>query len=421
MKIFYNALFFVSCCLTLASCLKEDRNYAAGRPNPVASVEVIRALYKGSDVTITPGKIMEATKISGVVISDASAKNIAANKFVLQNFGRGNVRGITIELAANANHPFVVGDSVVIEVSGGTLTRNKGMLTLTGISMDKVSKVASNVVVKPRPVSTAELASNFSVYEGTLVQISADINPPPAVGETYSGSKRLFDGSDSVIILHTEPEASFATNKLPSNAAFAGIATLFNTNGNSAEGASKQLRLRNVADVTNASGPLYPNFPENFENGTPKTSYTAGNATLTTGVWRLDQAIIAAEANDRAKSPVNAVRMQQNLSVSAYLQMMFDLNNGASKVTIWHGSYGAASDPPATWRLEYSTDSGVTWIKTGADITSIDKNKQMITFLMDIKGKVRFRINKLGPGTSNGSTILNGRLSIDDFAVYQNL
>ena len=107
MKIFYNALFFVSCCLTLASCLKEDRNYAAGRPNPVASVEVIRALYKGSDVTITPGKIMEATKISGVVISDASAKNIAANKFVLQNFGRGNVRGITIELAANANHPFV--------------------------------------------------------------------------------------------------------------------------------------------------------------------------------------------------------------------------------------------------------------------------------------------------------------------------
>jgi hypothetical protein len=420
MKNIYCALLIVACCITFTGCLKEDVNFAAGRPNPIASVEVIRALYKGADVTITPDKIMEATKVSGVVISDAAAKNIPANQFVLQNYGRGNLRGITVELPANVTHSFVPGDSLIIEISGANLTRSKGSLTLA-ITADKITKAASNVAVKPKPVSTSELASNFSIYESTLVQISADINPAPVAGETYSGGKRLFDGSDSVITLYTDPSATFASNKLPANAAFAGIATFFNDKGDAATGAMKQLKPRNVTDITNASGPLYPNFPENFENGTPKTSYAAGNVTLSSGIWRLDQAIIASEANDRAKSPVNAVRMQQNLSVSAYLQMMFDLNNGASKITIWHGSYGAASDAPATWTLEYSTDSGVTWTKTGPDITSVDKNKQMITFLVDIKGKVRFRINKLGPGTSNGTTILNGRLSIDDFAVYQNI
>jgi hypothetical protein len=421
MKNIYCALLMLAGCITFTGCLKEDVNFAAGRPNPVASVEVIRSLYKGADVNISPDKIMDATKMAGVVISDGTAKNIPANQFVLQNYGRGNVRGIIVELPANVSSPYAPGDSLIIEISGANLTRSKGSLTLTSVTADKITKAASNVVVKPKPVSTSELASNFSAYESTLVQISADINPTPVAGETYSGSKRLFDGSDSVITLYTDPAATFASNKLPANAAFAGIATLFNDKGNGAESAVKQLRLRNVADVTNASGPLYPNFPENFENGTPKSSYTAGNSTLGSGVWRLDQAIIASEPNDRAKSPVNAVRMQQNLSVSAFLQMMFDLNNGASKVTIWHGSYGAAADAPATWRLEYSTDSGVTWTKTGADVTSVDKNKQMITFLVDIKGKVRFRINKLGPGTSNGTTILNGRLSIDDFAVYQNI
>jgi hypothetical protein len=420
MKSIYFFLLTFFSMLAVTSCLKEDINPAKGTPNPIASVEVLRSVYKGSDVLITPDKIMEASKISGVVISTAASNNFPAGHVVVQNFGRGNVRGITILLDAQSAAAYQPGDSLLIDVIGGKLTRDKGVLLVSGLTANKITKLASNVAVTPKPVSTAELASNFSNYEGTLVQISADINPSPLTGETYSGNKRLFDGSDSVIILHTEANASFAGNKLPANAAFAGIPTWFSDKSNSTDGAVKQLRLRTIADVTNASGPLYPNFPETFENGTPKGSYTAANSTLATGVWRLDQAIIDSTANDRAKSPVSAIRMQQNLSVSAYLQMMFDLENGASKVTLWHGSYGAASDPPATWRLEYSTDGGVTWTKTGSDVTSIDKNKKMITFLLNIDGKVRFRINKLGPGTSNGTTILNGRLSIDDFAVYQN-
>ena len=40
-------------------------------------------------------------------------------------------------------------------------------------------------------------------------------------------------------------------------------------------------------------------------------------------------------------------------------------------------------------------------------------------FLMDIKGPVRFRIKKLGLGASSPPNVFNGRLGMDDFAVYK--
>ena len=40
------------------------------------------------------------------------------------------------------------------------------------------------------------------------------------------------------------------------------------------------------------------------------------------------------------------------------------------------------------------------------------------SFLMNISGPVRFRITKLGLGVTS-ATIFNGRLDIDDLAVYQ--
>ena len=135
----------------------------------------------------------------------------------------------------------------------------------------------------------------------------------------------------------------------------------------------------------------------------------------------LYQAILGKEGNDRAVSQPNAIRMQQNLSEPGYLQMNFDVPNGATKVTAWVGSYGASSDKPAQWKLEYSQDQGVTWIQIGEDKWAISKTKELITFLMDIEGPVRFRIHKYGPGNgSTDATIQNGRLSIDDFAIYEN-
>ncbi|MGV3509512.1 MAG: hypothetical protein ACO1N7_09505, partial [Sphingobacteriaceae bacterium] len=95
------------------------------------------------------------------------------------------------------------------------------------------------------------------------------------------------------------------------------------------------------------------------------------------------------------------------------------LPKGASKVTLVYGSYG--SDPSSTWRLEYSTDAGATWIQAGQDVVDAESKPQSITFNLDIKGPVRFRVNKIGLGVSNVPFLLNGQLNIDDFSVYQNI
>jgi hypothetical protein len=110
--------------------------------------------------------------------------------------------------------------------------------------------------------------------------------------------------------------------------------------------------------------------------------------------------------------------MQQQLNFDAYVQMNFDLPNGASKVTFSYGAY--YTDASSTFRLEYSQDGGTTWQITGAPLSDASDASKVAIFLMDIKGPVRFRVNKLGLGPTNGVDVFNGRLSIEDFSVFSN-
>jgi hypothetical protein len=398
------------------ACLKEDINPSLGVVNPIATAEQIRAFYKGTDVDITTEKLSGSSKISGVIISDAVSKNTVPGNITLQNFGRGNVRGITIELGATATHPFVVGDSVEVDLVGSKLTSKRGVLLLTGIAADKIKKLASNATMSVKQITIAELAANFSTYEGTLVKVNADVKPTPVSGDTYAGDKGLNDGTSANLKLHTEAAAVFSASKIPASAAFAGIATY------GADTSVKQLWMRNINDVSNASGPLYTGYPEDFESPdfTVKSGYAAANVALKTGSWLFDQALLGnTGGRDRFNAAgLQCVRMQQNLSTPAYLQMNYDLLSGATKVTFTYGIY--YTDAGSTFRLEYSTNSGVTWLPIGPDVSDAPNGSKGATYLMNITGKVRFRINKLGLGTTGG-TILNGRLCIEDFAVYQNL
>lgn len=166
-----------------------------------------------------------------------------------------------------------------------------------------------------------------------------------------------------------------------------------------------------------AQDKLYPNFPESFETNS-KLSYAIDDVTLPTGRWRLDNTVIQSEKYETPTSGKHAVRMAMNLSTSAYLQMMFDLPNGASKVVLWYKCFPL--DKPSMWQLEYSTDKGKKWHPTGDLVVATNKDKYVeAVFELDIKGKVRFRINKIGLGDgSKNPDISNGRLNIDDFAVY---
>ncbi|SEW43359.1 DUF5689 domain-containing protein [Chitinophaga arvensicola] len=401
-------------CLALGGCLKKDIDYAHGTPSPVASVEVLRNTYRGEALQLTTNHLQGAERINGVVISDTSSGNLPAGNFILQDIGRGNMRGITIALGNNSKVPVSIGDSVTINVIGSTLISNKGSLQISGVAADKIKVLKQKAVVIIKSTSLSDLATNFSSYEGTLVKVNADFKQLPAPTDVYAGDKALYDGLDSSIVLHTEASAAFANDKMPASATFTGI-PLYNT--------TKQLYLRTISDVSNASGPLYTGYPEDFESpdASAKGSYAAAVVNLKTGLWLLDQAILANTKDRDRFNPAGkqCIRMQQNLSTPAYVQMNYDLPSGASKVTLSYGAY--YTDASSTWNLQYSTDHGVTWTVTGKNIKDAGPVAKTATFLVDIKGPVRFRICKLGLGASNGVDILNGRLSIEDVAIFQQL
>lgn len=176
-------------------------------------------------------------------------------------------------------------------------------------------------------------------------------------------------------------------------------------------------------NVKAQKGVLYAKFPESFEvtDQVFEPGYGKKSLVFPTGKWWFYGALVDTTGNDRPSNGRYAVRINKNNTKPCYLQMNFDVKNGASKVVVWYSSYGAKADKPATFRLEYSTDAGKTWTQTGEDIVAKIKNKQGATFITDIAGPVRFRIHKLALGNGDEDpNIANGRLSIDDFAVYQN-
>jgi hypothetical protein len=416
-------LAFLAICLAtlgLSSCVDENPNPAEGTPNPRASIYVLRESHHQNDVQLGTDALFGAHQVSGTVISDVSGKNWPDGLVAIQDTWRGKTRGIILNLGSSAAS-YTVGDSVVIDVRGSKLTHKDGMLQIVDLKTANINKVATGRPVNPKAVSVNEFNTNFERYESTLVIISGDADPLPTDDETYAGTKKIGDGSGETIALHTDANATFASRKLPASAGFIGVASR-------AANGTPVLRMRTQADAVNASGPIYAKFPESFEipDFNDKKSYNMkfpdgssnNERDLSTGNWTLYQSILEQTAGrDVVVSGKQAVRFQQNLTESALLQMNFDLPKGATKVTVWYATY--YTDRSSTWRLEYSQDQGQTWKQVGNNVSDATRTHKMATFMMDISGPVRFRINKLGLGASS-STVDNGRLGIDDFAVYRN-
>lgn len=169
--------------------------------------------------------------------------------------------------------------------------------------------------------------------------------------------------------------------------------------------------------TTKAQDKLYPNFPESFESDS-KLRYDLDDVNLPTGRWRLDNVVIQKERHEMPITGTHAVRMAMNHSKSAYLQMMFDLPNGASKISFWYKIF--STDKPCMFQLEYSSNKGKKWMPIGDLIVATDGTKYTkAEFDLDLDGPVRFRINKIGLGDgSKNPDISNGRLNLEDFAVY---
>lgn len=140
-------------------------------------------------------------------------------------------------------------------------------------------------------------------------------------------------------------------------------------------------------------------FPETFESGS-KTSYTAGNVTLTSGSWNLNDALIGTSTSDR-KTNTKSVRIQNTGIVS----MNFDISTGVSAVSFNYAKYG--TDANSSFEIWSSNNAGTSWQKLGNTVTASSTTLTKISFSANNTSAVRFQIRKIS----------GGKLNIDDIDV----
>ncbi len=190
-------------------------------------IDSINHLWKGANLTLA------TYKIKGVVISDKAGNNTTSGKLLTIQDGNAGV-----VIFFNSSHNFAKGDSLVVDISGGTLTNFNGVLEISNVSTADAEKMGTSAI-SPKVMTIKELVDNFDKNISTLVKIpDATITD----GGTYEGSKTLTDASGATIVVYTYKSATFANNPVPSTPkSFTAIVGRYGT--------TKQLLIRNSTDV----------------------------------------------------------------------------------------------------------------------------------------------------------------------------
>jgi DNA/RNA endonuclease YhcR with UshA esterase domain len=222
-----------------------------GGGGQLMSIADLRALHKGTTLTIPADK-----KIKGVVISDKAAGNTDPRNAVIQDGAAGVV------VRFKNNHDLSLGQEVEVTVSGQELSEFNGLLQVNNIDNGLAKINGAGQLPTPRVTSAAQIAANLNTWESTLVKITKGTF---SASGTYSGSKTLTDSTGQVVVF-TRSQATFAGSALPvgKNLDLVGIVSQFNT---------AQITPRNLNDIVvtggGGGGPSADNLlDESFSSGT---------------------------------------------------------------------------------------------------------------------------------------------------------
>ena len=130
---------------------------------------------------------------------------------------------------------------------------------------------------------------------------------------------------------------------------------------------------------------------EGFEAG-GKTAYAAGNVTLGTGSWLMDDALTGNLSTDRRTGNFSA-----RIRNTGLVHMNFN-KTGAGTVSIQHAVFG--TDGSSTWQLWSSTNNGSTWSQVGATVTTNSTTLQTANFTVNNANAIRFEIRKVSGGAN---------------------
>ncbi len=172
--------------MSFVSC-KKDKNIApAAVPAQTISFTDLKKLSTGASV-----KVPDAKKITGIVISDISNKNIDAKTVILQE--ATGKPGIVITF--DAAQTFAAGDQVEVNISNQVLAQVNGEIQLTNIPSANAKKTGTGTIV-PAITNAADVIKNATALAATLVTLPAG-NLSGGNGE-YSGALTYTDSTGTV-------------------------------------------------------------------------------------------------------------------------------------------------------------------------------------------------------------------------------
>lgn len=421
---------------------------------PIISIADLRALHTGSDVNI------EYNRIKGIVISDS--KNIGAGNIVLQD-GNSGIDLFFGTSAAGALAAFKVGDSLVVDISGGSLEEYNGMLevVLPSAAVPAVAAgtaaTGSGTSVVPVTRTIAEIATNMATIENTLVKI---VNAT-ATGGTFNGNKTLTDATGSMT-LRTLSTADFANDALPATCQnWTGYISRFTT--------VNQIYIRSTADFTAGTScpapppagagialttsPVTLNFDAigtglptgvSVRTGATATAlgatatYTPSNAT---GIWNKTAGgfknfasatglTSTTDSTTQADATNRALGLRQVSATDKEVAFVFLLDNTTGKnnfaIEFLLQSLDPAVTRTVTWSVDYGlgeTPTSFTTVATTGTVTTgpvFSSNTVTASFgsaLNNQSGKVWIRIVALGASTGTGN---RPSTAVDNFKITWN-
>lgn len=131
------------------------------QPGELVDIADVRALYQGSNVTVSEDWYIRATVISNVDLNNGSSKK----NIVMQD----ETAGIMVRLTQD-EEAFKLGDVVEVNIQGQSLENFKGLIQLNNVPNANISKVSDGTVPEPKNITAAQLISGD--YESQYVAVS---------------------------------------------------------------------------------------------------------------------------------------------------------------------------------------------------------------------------------------------------------
>lgn len=202
----------------------------------IKTIAEVRAMHTGTDTLFT-----EEISLRAVVTTDQSTGNFYKEAFIQDPTG-----GIKLRFTNSTS--LSIGDSIRVQLKGGTLTSYKGMLSVDNLDPDESNVIIKNNVTVTPIVKTLDQVTG--ALQGQFIQINDVEFSASDLGTTWadpvnksSVNHDLVDCNNNTVLVRTSGYANFAGDVIPQgNGTIYGVVSVFNTD--------VQIYIRNPNELT---------------------------------------------------------------------------------------------------------------------------------------------------------------------------